>query len=476
MNKYLIDLLKENNTIIIPGLGALTVTDPSTNELMFMPYLQHDDGKLSGFIAEKDGVDEQDAKNTIAKYVREIQSELDKGERVDLYGLGTLVKENGEIEFTNWTGSSNTPAVESVEETPANAEETSVGVPEIVEAAAPETPEVEEEVTPAIVEEVSADIPQEQVEAAPEVEAETPVQEDQRAPEIAEEPVAETSAQAEEESTPIEDALEALAPMVAAHVPEEAEEPHVESVKIETPVEEIPPVKEEIWTPPVVEEIPTAPVVEATAVVEPEPKKPRPSAPVLEKTVAPNAANPSKEKKPKTAKDSSTAKKRGAGFWILITLLVLLAGGGTYFALNYNELKQHIPFLADEKTDDTPEAQTEAEADDTTEEETAEEEPVLEEEEVMEEETPEEPVAVEKPAPVANSNGAYHIVSGAFSSIANANRLMESFKAQGLPARVIENNGLNVVCMQSFATSAEAKASLPAMKEKAPSAWILHKP
>jgi nucleoid DNA-binding protein len=103
MNKYLLEILKESNTIIIPGLGALTITDKEKGEIMFMSYLKHDDGKLSGYIADKDGIDEADAKNLVAKYVREIQTSLDKGDSFDMFEFGTFTKNaGGDIEFTSW--------------------------------------------------------------------------------------------------------------------------------------------------------------------------------------------------------------------------------------------------------------------------------------------------------------------------------------------------------------------------------------
>ena len=69
MDKYLLEILKLVNTIIIPGLGALTITNKETEEIMFMSYLKHDDGKLAEYIAEKEGWDLNDAKNLISKYV-----------------------------------------------------------------------------------------------------------------------------------------------------------------------------------------------------------------------------------------------------------------------------------------------------------------------------------------------------------------------------------------------------------------------
>ncbi len=102
MNNYLLLLLKELKTIIIPGLGALTITNEASNELLFMSFLKHDDGTLSKYIADKEGMSENDAKNLIAKFVREVLAELDKGEPYDMYQFGSFTKENNEVVFKQW--------------------------------------------------------------------------------------------------------------------------------------------------------------------------------------------------------------------------------------------------------------------------------------------------------------------------------------------------------------------------------------
>jgi hypothetical protein len=109
MNNYLLLLLKELKTIIIPGLGALTLTNEATNDLLFMPFLKYDDGTLSKYIAEKEGMEVNDAKNLIAKFVREVLAELDKGEQYDMYQFGSFSKENNEIIFKQWE---NTPILQ----------------------------------------------------------------------------------------------------------------------------------------------------------------------------------------------------------------------------------------------------------------------------------------------------------------------------------------------------------------------------
>lgn len=104
MNKYLQELLKLSNTVIIPGLGALTITNDKTGELFFISYLKHDDGKLAEFIASKEEIELIDAKNNLAKYVREITALLDKGESFDIFNFGKFIKDgSGNIVFEQFT-------------------------------------------------------------------------------------------------------------------------------------------------------------------------------------------------------------------------------------------------------------------------------------------------------------------------------------------------------------------------------------
>lgn len=427
MDKYLLEILSESNTIIIPGLGALTITNKDTGETMFMPYLQHDDGKLAEFIAAKDGIDLADAKIAVAKYVRAIQVELDKGETYNMFQLGTFVKVAGDIEFSHWVGGSiDNPAVEEVvlEET-------------IVEAETVAEPEI---------------LPEPDVEVIHE-----PIVEDQIEPEEIIE---------NEEPASVAEAITVITPISEVDADSKTETAEIESHLTTPEVEQInyvePQVEQEI--------------IKAKS----EPVHDEPIISKEEVLVKTPVETPSKEKRSKPEKKEK--KKRGIGFWLLMVVIVGIVGGGVYFAMNYDDLRQHIPFLADkkEKVIESSEAKKKMEEilNGPEEEEISGTEEKIEEP-IVEEEVTEEPATkpvVTSPTPVASSNGSYHIVSGAFSSIDNANRLMESFKSQGLPARIIQNNGLNVVCMQSYATSAQAQADLSNMKSKAASCWILYKP
>jgi nucleoid DNA-binding protein len=130
MNNYLLLLLRDLKTIIIPGLGALTLTNEATNELLFMPFLKYDDGTLSKYIAEKEGMEVNDAKNLIAKFVREVMAELDKGEQYDMYQFGSFSKVNNEIVFKQWE--TKAPALQEEKVVVEETKETNVVSPEVI--------------------------------------------------------------------------------------------------------------------------------------------------------------------------------------------------------------------------------------------------------------------------------------------------------------------------------------------------------
>jgi cell division protein FtsN len=207
----------------------------------------------------------------------------------------------------------------------------------------------------------------------------------------------------------------------------------------------------------------------------------------------------------KDAKKEKSKEKAGVGFWVTMILIALLIiAGGAYVGRNYNEIKQSIPFLADEKAESSSKSLKEEISDAIKEDKysnndiqedsaSIDDEDFMEgtsegdTENEMESEIPVEPEIVEpkvietpkKAAPVVipspSTPGHYHIIAGAFSSIDNANRLANEFKAKGLPSTVVKNGELNAVSMQSYATSEQAHTDLNKMNAIVPGAWILYK-
>jgi hypothetical protein len=103
MQNYLQQILTESNTIIIPGLGALTITSTKTGDIYFMPFLKHDDGTLSKYIAKVEGIELVDAKNMISNFVANIQSSFENGGNYEMEEFGRfLLTKDGEIDFQRW--------------------------------------------------------------------------------------------------------------------------------------------------------------------------------------------------------------------------------------------------------------------------------------------------------------------------------------------------------------------------------------
>jgi hypothetical protein len=100
MNKYLIEILKIQNSVILPGLGALMVPSQKSGKIVFNPHLKFNDGSLARYIAEKEGIDEQEAQNKVAKFVREIEAEIGKGNSYDMFEFGHFFKnKDAEVDF-----------------------------------------------------------------------------------------------------------------------------------------------------------------------------------------------------------------------------------------------------------------------------------------------------------------------------------------------------------------------------------------
>lgn len=551
MVNYLLEILKENKTIIIPGLGALTITNSETGDIMFMPYLRHDNGVLSGFIAQKDGIDEADAKNIIAKFVREINAELDKGETFSMFQLGDFVKTpDGDIEFAHWSSTSNStssddvvmpesptiiagepPLGEEMEEEQLVEEETQEEEPEIHEI----VEETSEEITPTedptpTVFEMSSDSQEE------EQEMETPDNDEDT----------DVSHEVESDPEPIADPTPASSePAFEIHVPPAEEEMeatdstdgfnHEFETNTDPIIDPLPPISETTSEPEInltEEEIKIKHVIEEAFEEDPnvevetsanfdspiasaEPKFYEESTPPpYSETFEPSAEyRETEEHAPMTDEEKAEAgeivedekkkDKGGVGFWItLIVLALLIIGGGAYIGRNYNELKQYVPFLADEEVEKPEEKSLKEEMYETIhgakENEANEEEitalqkemeemlgednstPKSEPEVVEKPKVTEKPKAVEKPKVTApavssSSSGPYKVIAGAFSSQENANRLASEFKAKGYSSEVFMKGELHTVSIQSYATSEEANANLGKLQGLAPGAWIYFK-
>ena len=113
LGKYIRQLLPENETVIIPGFGALISEykpaqidegtgkiNPPSKKISFTPKIKNNDGLLVGFIAQSEQIPIQEALNRVEQKRDEILYQLDKGEKVILEDAGVLLyNKNREIQF-----------------------------------------------------------------------------------------------------------------------------------------------------------------------------------------------------------------------------------------------------------------------------------------------------------------------------------------------------------------------------------------
>ena len=389
MDKYLINILKEVNTIIIPGIGALTIVNQATGEVMFMSFMKFDDGKLAEFIAEKEQWELNEAKNLVSKYVRDINTKLDQGDSYDIYQFGSFTKNvEGEIEFNAWNGSSDANSNSEISNEPI----AEVIIPVVVE----QTEKIEE----------------------PRIQKNEITEQISETIEVVEEEVVSSIEEPTLEQEISTDDIETIIP-VSVHP-----EPQVLSVEEQ--------LKDDLDVPPI------------------NLKKEAPKKPILEKT-----------------KKDKIKKSRGVGFYILLGVLIFLIGGGTYFGLNYQEMKQYIPFLADKSTtektpaiDEKEEKKPEKETNDVNLEEVSTEE--AEPQEDTQEQTEAEVIT---PQPIATGSSGIdkslpiQVIVGSFSEESNATRKAASLVSQGMKAEVIgQYGGLYFVSAGSYSSMEDLKS------------------
>ena len=499
MEKQLQQILQEVNTIIIPGLGALTVTSHKTGEVMFMPYLKYDDGKLATFIAEKDGITLDEAKALISKDVAAILSAIEAGNGFNLNGIGSFKNDSsGDIEFKSGVYVETSTVVNVSEDVKVDEE------PVVEEA----TSKVEEQIIEEPVNESVASVVEEEIaaESDEEVSEETPVETENKKKGF-------FSMLNKETVNPIES------------VELEEEESDI-AFEIETPTEQV--IEKEVIQDIQKEEEISSPIEEKLEVEEV-------SAPEntveVEESIDIQGDNSDEVGSAESISENTITdeeflaeeeviapvkKKRGVKFWIFTILILAIAGGGTFIGLNFDTYKKYLPFGSKTETIDISEEEKiieTLESDDT--------EPVKEkatkteemihsapaEEKVVEEVAPEPKVEapivqtapVEQPvsAPVHKSkpkaksyskvkmedvqvqsiaDGSSYIILGTYAEKVSAVGQVEMLLSKGKKgATVIERDGKFSVSYGTYASKEEAIAKLEEAKSAYSHAWVLHK-
>lgn len=462
LEKHLHSILKEANTIIIPGFGALTITNHTHGEIMFMPYLKYDDGKLTTYIAEKEIISIEDAKTAIANEVAKIEQSLENNRNVSFRGFGSFSKNStGEIEFTTGNGA-----------------ETESIINEIVE-------EKKVEITPSST-----------IQENPPIEVKETVNSD----EITENKEVDKSEIVTEEITPKKKSL-------FSRFNKESVKP-IESVEIETEKKvEIPEKSIELILEnetPSIEVIVPESIVEKSIPVEKEIKIESPKQENSNTTENELVA----EEIEQTETNVKPKKKRGFKFWFFLLLIFVILGGGAFVGLNYTKFKQYNPFIAKaDKKDLTQEQIKKFESDKTkpSEVDSAKTEEIIdslatpEAQEVIPETTVEQEVVTEptpEPTPVStavprkktvtkktfkssktiDSSKSFYIILGTFSEKINAEGYIERLTLKGTASPILlERDSKFSVLLDSYSTKEEAIAQLPNARSISKNAWVFHK-
>ncbi len=100
MEKYILELISENNRVIIPNFGAFIVSKEQGASILFNNFLSFNDGLLVNYVAEKKGIDTIIATDQVFDYVDQLKKQLDESGEYAIDKLGVFKKDdNGILRF-----------------------------------------------------------------------------------------------------------------------------------------------------------------------------------------------------------------------------------------------------------------------------------------------------------------------------------------------------------------------------------------
>lgn len=483
MNKYLIELIGIQNSVILPGFGALMIGNSKSGKVVFNPLLKFNDGALAKFIAQKDGIELQAAQNQVAKFVREIDAELSKGNSFDIFQFGKFTKKpDGTIEFVH----EGAPII--ADANPKKTVET-VKTPDLKKT---EVKATEKEITPPKEEnKPTASLTEKLQSAEKTVEKKT---ESVKADEV-------TSKQVKNSFTP-GDAIEAVKsqtiippkdsviskniPLAEGSKKDPAAQEKNSFKPLENPVsekkEETPLAKEQLKAasdkPKSDDKAREVKSEKTVPVKEKSKEKEKPKSESVKEKFRKDKPQKVKHQNPESKKPK---KKSKALLWIIILLIL---GGGGAAGWFYKDEINHFLFAGvgghesdslqhENSKPDSLEVNHSIEPiqDDTsfTETNATEETEIAEVEEVVEEKPKKDPPVKNNTSP----GGTYHIIGNAFSSETNAENYVKKMNEKGYSAKNIgKYNGLYLVSLKSFGSREEAKNNLSSVKSDADGAYV----
>ncbi len=93
MEQYIVELIKSNNRIIIPGFGAFLIARERGYTVLFNNFLNFNDGLLAAYIAQKEGITTDQANEQIEQYVSLVKERLHSEGNYTIAQLGTFTRD-----------------------------------------------------------------------------------------------------------------------------------------------------------------------------------------------------------------------------------------------------------------------------------------------------------------------------------------------------------------------------------------------
>lgn len=111
-HEYLIELLKQNKTVILPNIGAFSNNTNPQHPFLFNEFLKFNDGMVAKHISSKEGISMDAAGAAIDKFTNELKVILTAGKEVVIPGIGTLHQKDGKTILSHGsTTSTPTPPI-----------------------------------------------------------------------------------------------------------------------------------------------------------------------------------------------------------------------------------------------------------------------------------------------------------------------------------------------------------------------------
>ncbi len=97
MEKYILELIKNNERIIVPNLGAFISSEDGKDGVLFNNFLNFNDSVLVDFVAKQENIDTEEALKKIETYVDKVKQGIEKDKEYNMSQIGKLTKNEHNI-------------------------------------------------------------------------------------------------------------------------------------------------------------------------------------------------------------------------------------------------------------------------------------------------------------------------------------------------------------------------------------------